>query len=363
MLQAPTPVLPRFGPRLETFHQELRRRVRGTVGSGPDAEAGGARIARKAAVLLGAYFALYLHLVFGTAPAVIALAECALFGIVTAAIGFNVMHDGGHGSFSASARANRLAGLSLNLLGGNIDLWRAKHNQIHHTYTNVDDWDDDIDLRPYMRITRTQRLQPWHRYQHLYCWVLYCSLYFLWVTLFDLQKHLRRRIGLVRLPRPTTRQRLSFWGWKAVNFGMLVALPVAVHGVAAWAAGFLLYGAVTGLLISVVFQLAHAVEGTDFVSACAAGRARLSETDWLSHQVRTTANFAVRNPWVTWYCGGLNFQIEHHLLPRVSHVHYPKLHPVVRGVCRAHDLPYREFPTVGAALRAHYRHLRAMGRP
>jgi fatty acid desaturase len=139
---------------------------------------------------------------------------------------------------------NAIAGLSLNLLGGNIDLWRAKHNQIHHTYSNVDEWDDDIDIRPWMRMTHTQPRRPW-------------------VTLFDIEKQLRRRIGLVALPRPTARQRAGFWGWKALNFATLV--------------------------------------------------------------VRTTANFAVKNRLVTWYCGGLNFQLEHHLLPRVSHIRYPRL--------------------------------------
>lgn len=362
MLQTLTAAPPKFGPRLESFHHELRRRVRETLGAGPARETGGARILRKAVLLLAAYFALYLHLVFGSAPAAIALVECALFGLVTAAIGFNVMHDGGHGSFSPDSQVNAIAGLSLNLLGGNIDLWRAKHNQIHHTYTNVDEWDDDIDLRPWMRLTRTQERRAWHRWQHLYCWFLYAFLYFFWVTIFDAQKQLRRRIGPVPLPRASARQTVSFWSWKALNLLLLVALPVALHGFDAWLAGFAVYGAVTGLLISVVFQLAHAVEGAEFAAPGAEGRRRLAETDWSSHQVRTTANFATGNPLVTWYCGGLNFQIEHHLLPRVSHVHYPRLRPMVSEVCRDHGLPYLEFKTVGAALRAHYRHLREMGR-
>jgi linoleoyl-CoA desaturase len=85
-------------------------------------------------------------------------------------------------------------------------------------------------------------------------------------------------------------------------------------------------------------------------------------TGWAEHQVRATVDFAPSNRLLGWYVGGLNFQIEHHLLPDVCHVHYRALAGIVAESCRAYGVPHRSEPTLCAAIAAHYRHLRALGR-
>jgi linoleoyl-CoA desaturase len=85
-------------------------------------------------------------------------------------------------------------------------------------------------------------------------------------------------------------------------------------------------------------------------------------TPWAVHQVETTVDFARGSRVLTWLLGGLNFQIEHHLFPRMCHVNYPAIAPVVEQTCRDYGVDYKQNATLCSALRSHYRWLRAMGR-
>jgi linoleoyl-CoA desaturase len=150
-----------------------------------------------------------------------------------------------------------------------------------------------------------------------------------------------------------------FWGGKFLCYFLFIGLPILKVGLVPALIGYGVFVAVTGFIISLVFQLAHAVEHADFPMPNDAGQ---FENEWAIHQVQSTANFATHNPIVTWFCGGLNFQIEHHLFPKISHVHYPQISRIVRETCREHNLNYLEFPHVTAAVQSHYRYLRELGR-
>ena len=94
-----------------------------------------------------------------------------------------------------------------------------------------------------------------------------------------------------------------------------------------------------------VFQLAHTVEHTSFpVPDEDTGRL---EDEWAVHQLKTTANFATNNKVVSWLVGGLNFQIEHHLFPKISHVHYPAISKIIRNACEEYGIPYIEYRKTG----------------
>ena len=121
---------------------------------------------------------------------------------------------------------------------------------------------------------------------------------------------------------------------------------------------------VSGVALSVVFQLAHCVEEADFPVPVptATGGARV-ENEWAVHQVLTTANFARSNRVLSWFLGGLNFQVEHHLFHKICHVHYPELSKVVEKVCNEFGVRYNANKTFWGAVRSHCRWLVAMGRP
>ena len=168
----------------------------------------------------------------------------------------------------------------------------------------------------------------------------------------------RGRIGRHPIPRPRGRELAGVVAGKAAFLGWALAIPLLVHR-SAWVIALFVLGAfVLGVVLSTVFQLAHVVPEASFHRAEGA----TMPTGWAEHQVRATVDFARSSRLLGWYVGGLNFQIEHHLFPSVCHVHYPGLAAVVEQACRDHGVPYRSRPTLGDAIRAHYRFLRALGR-
>ena len=353
-------VTPKFSNVPQSFHAELKRRISAYFEEVGKSTTGDYSLFIKAVVLMVSFVLIYIHLVFFTPSTVWAILECIVLGGVVAAIGFNVMHDGAHGSFSKYKWVNQLAAFSLNILGGNSFMWNVKHNVIHHAYTNVDGVDDDIDIQPWMRMSTTQKKYKMHKYQHLYFWILYALLYLLWIFVLDYSKYFKGKIGQMPLKKMSTADHLMFWGFKLFHAFLFVGLPVYMLGFTAWVTGFTIFAAFAGLVISLVFQLAHTVEHTAFPVANVDTN-RLDD-EWAIHQIKTTANFATDNKVVSWLVGGLNFQIEHHLFPKISHVHYPAISKIIRKACEEYRLHYIEFPKVRYAVASHVTFLRQMGR-
>ncbi|HET9430994.1 MAG TPA: acyl-CoA desaturase, partial [Chitinophagaceae bacterium] len=314
----------------------------------------------KAIVLVVSFIFIYIHLVFFTPPTWLAIFECLVMGGLTAAIGFNVMHDGAHGSFSRYKWVNDLAALSVNFLGANNFMWKTKHNVIHHAYTNVDGVDDDIDARPFLRLCETQKYYKMHRYQHFYFWAAYSLLYLWWVFVTDYKKYFLKRIGIMPLKKMSPSDHIIFWTFKLVHLALFIALPIYTVGFMPWLIGFLISGLFAGFVLSIVFQLAHTVEDTQFpVANAETGKL---EDEWAVHQLKTTANFATRNRLISWWVGGLNFQIEHHLFPKISHVHYPEISKIIKKACADFNVPYIEYPKMRIAVASHVSYLKQLSR-
>ena len=351
---------PKFSNVPQSFHAELKRRISQYFEEVGKSTTGDYSLFIKAVILMLSFVLIYIHLVFFTPATVWAILECIVLGGVVAAIGFNVMHDGAHGSFSKYKWVNQLAAFSLNILGGNSFMWNVKHNVIHHAYTNVDGVDDDIDIQPWMRMSATQKKYKMHKYQHFYFWILYALLYLLWIFVLDYTKYFKGKVGNMPLKKMSVSDHLMFWGFKLFHAILFVGLPVYMLGFTSWVVGFTIFASLAGLVISLVFQLAHTVEHTAFPVANVETN-RLDD-EWAIHQIKTTANFATDNKVVSWLVGGLNFQIEHHLFPKISHVHYPAISKIIRKACEEYRLQYIEFPKVRYAVASHVTFLRQMGR-
>jgi linoleoyl-CoA desaturase len=342
------------------FFTTLRNRVDAYFDENNIERTGNARIVVKTVVLFSAAIALYTWLVFFTPATWLALSLCVVMGGLFAAIGFNVMHDGAHGAYSKYKWVNEIMGYSLNLLGGDVQLWKVKHNMIHHSFTNVEGLDEDIDIQPFLRTNLNQKRYGIHRFQHVYCAFLYSLTYLSWIYLDDFRKYFTGRIGATRFRKFRTHQHLIFWATKLFNIFLFIVLPISQVGLVGTLAGYFTAAMSCGLLIAVVFQLAHVVEETTFSSAFLDNKN--VEDEWAVHQIRSTANFATENKVVSWFTGGLNFQVEHHLFPRISHVYYPEISKMVEQTCREFGIPYLRHQTVYAAVRSHVMHLKEMGR-
>jgi linoleoyl-CoA desaturase len=349
----------RYAPN-SPFRADLETEVAAYFASTGRARQGSPALRAKALVL-GIWLALsYGALVWGARTTWESVLAAVSLAVAMAGVGFNIQHDGGHKAFGTGQRLNRAMAFSLDLLGGSSYFWRYKHAVAHHGYPNLVGADDDINVGLLARFTPHDRQRWFHRYQHLYIWPLYAFLAIKWQLVDDFVSLARPGVGDTPVPRPTKAERLLFWGGKALFFFLALGLPMAFRSPGGVVALYLLSGAILGLLLSVVFQLAHCLGEASFPNPPPPER-RLA-VDFATHQVEATVDFAPTNRVLTWFIGGLNFQIEHHLFPRVCHTHYPALTGIVKRVCDRHGVRHTTHATAWRALRSHYRWLRLLGR-
>jgi linoleoyl-CoA desaturase len=352
---------PKFPSSTKSLHAELKRRVNEYLEQNQIKATGNFKLFSKAILLVSLLVVTYIHLVFYTPSTFFAILECVVFGGLIAAIGFNVMHDGSHGSFSKYAWLNHLASSSISVLGASRFMWGMKHVTIHHTYTNIDGVDDDIEVGVFMRMAPTQKYYSMHRFQHIYFWFLYMLLYIFWIFFADYKKYFSKKIGNISFKSMSLAEHIEFWSVKIYHVVAFVVLPIYMVGWVSWLVGFLIATMFAGFVLSIVFQLAHTVEDTEFPIATQPDNKMPDE--FAAHQIQTTANFATKNKLVSWLVGGLNFQIEHHLFPKISHVHYPAISKIVKQACEDFKLNYIEYPTVLSAIKAHFNFVKQMSKP
>jgi len=313
--------------------------------------------------LLSLYIVPFVLLLTVRMSGWVALPLTVVMGIGLAGIGMGVMHDAVHGSYSGKPWINRLFSASMYILGANILNWRIQHNMLHHTYTNIADYDQDIDSKGPIRLSEQAPFKPFHRWQHIHAFFFYglMTLSKLFQDFPQLAEYNRRGITAQLGKKP---------GWEYVKMiavkifyaVVFIGLPVWLTPFTWWQIliGFLVMHWTAGCILSTVFQLAHVVEGVDQPVPDASG---VIDADWAAHEIRTTANFAPNNAILNWYVGGLNFQVEHHLFPHICHVHYKEIYPIVRATAEEFGLPYHIKPSFRSALRSHIRRLRELGHP
>jgi linoleoyl-CoA desaturase len=314
----------------------------------------------KAAIIVVVAVAAYWGLVVVSTSAWLAIACAGVLVVAVTAVATCVMHDANHGSLTRSPRLNRLIGYSADLLGASSWMWRVTHNNLHHGNTNVDGVDNDISQAPWARLAPSQPWRRWHRFQHLYMWFLYGLLTIKWLVFGDFANLLRGRVGGQPLARrPRRRDVALLIAGKVAHLTWAIGIPLLLHPWWVVAAFYLACAWLVGLTLAIIFQLAHCVDNAEFIAADAPRRGDAFEL----HQLRTTVDVDTRVRGLRWLMGGLNHQIEHHLLPRLPHTLYPSVARRLRAACAARGLPYHVHPTVLAALRSHARWLRQMGRP
>jgi linoleoyl-CoA desaturase len=343
-----------------SFSAEVKREVEAYFAqTGKSIKANWAMVL-KTVVLLGGFFGCYFLILFADWSAWAKLALAVLMGVGYAGIGFAVVHDALHGAYSHRPWINKNLGRLFDLIGANAYLWKITHNVVHHTYTNIEGIDEDLTVSPLLRLSPASPLRPVHRWQHIYGLLAYAGSTLFWVFSKDYKYILQRNLGPYQDIKHPRGEIINLIVTKLFYYGWGVVIPFLVIDLPWWqiVIGFLVMHLVAGFILGVVFQLAHVVEGPDFPVPDADGR---MGDAWLIHEMRTTANFGRTNRPLSWYVGGLNFQVEHHLFPKICSVHYPAISTIVERVAGRHGVPYNAQPTLMAAVRSHLRMLKAFG--
>jgi linoleoyl-CoA desaturase len=285
-----------------------------------------------------------------------------LAGLGAAGVGMGIMHDANHGSYSRNRRVNKYLGYTMNLLGASEAVWKIQHNVLHHTYTNIKGADDDINPPFFLRFSPNAKRYWLHKYQYLYVWFFYGISTLSWVISTDYVRMRRyRKMGFFNKKNELRREAVKIIIWKLFYFSFILIIPLIVTPIAPWIIilAFISMHFVTGLSLSIVFQAAHVMPDNEFPEPDENG---LIINDWSLHQLATTSNFSPRNKFLYWVIGGLNYQIEHHLLPNISHVHYRELSRIVATTAREYGLPYHTKKTFIEAIWDHILMLRQLGR-
>ncbi|WP_262152240.1 fatty acid desaturase family protein [Chryseobacterium foetidum] len=316
---------------------------------------------RKTAFFLTGFTGIYLVIISGLTPLWSLIPLSVLLGMFSAFVGFNVCHDAIHGSLSGNKKVNKMFGFIFNLIGANPYVWSITHNIVHHTYTNIPGHDEDIIVAPgLIRIAEEDEVNSIQRFQHWYAFPLYSLASLSWVFRKDYLKFFQKKIGSHQNRHPKL-EYFNLFFYKALYYFLFIILPLLVLDITWWQflIGFLLLHIAEGLTMGLVFQLAHVVEGTDFPVPDDKG---YIEEAWAEHQMRTTANFATHNKIAAFFLGGLNRQIEHHLFPKVCHIHYGEISVIVKKTALEFNLPYNENKSFLSALRSHFITLKRFGK-
>ena len=314
----------------------------------------------KTAFALVCWLGTYLLILLGHFPPLVNLVLCVVWAMAIAGVGFNVMHDASHDGFSDNPRINRLFSLSGELLGMSGFRWRTKHNIWHHTYTNIAGYDDDVETYGLMRLTPRAPWKPLFKVQVWYFPLVYSFIGFDFIMRDFMMVLVGKSDANHVYPQMGATDKVIFWAGKLFFVMVNIALPLLVFPWWQVLIGFLVWMLSAGLILSVFFQLAHI--NTEAAFAVPVGNPPHIENEWAVHQVEATVDFAPHNWLVNMYTGGLNYQIEHHLLPHICHLNYPRLAPIVRATCEEFGVRYNCYPTWRAALASHWREVRLLGR-
>ncbi len=343
----------------DRFQIELRRRVDEFCRSTGRRQRDCPQMYLKTAILLASLITSYTLLVFVAQTWWQALPLALWLGLTTAGIGFNIQHDGGHQAYSDHRWVNQLMAMSLDLIGGSSYLWHWKHAVLHHTYANIADHDTDIDWGGLGRVTPHQKRFKLHRFQQFYLWPFYGLISIKWHLHDDFLELFTGRIKAHHIPRPKGWNLAIFFLGKTVFVIFAFVIPLMFHPWWVALAFYALTEFVLGMSMSVVFLLAHMVEEAAFpLPHAETGRIANS---WAIHQVETTVDFSRNSRVAAWLFGGLNFQIEHHLFPRMCHVNYPAISKIVESTCREFGVRFGDHETFVSGVTSHFRWLRRMG--
>jgi linoleoyl-CoA desaturase len=346
------------------FIQELRKKVKAYFETNKISEYGNSSLIVKTIVMMLLYFIPFACMLSGIITSLPLMFTCwILMGVGAAGIGMGCMHDANHRSFSKNQRINKYMGSSLYLLGGFPLIWQHQHNVLHHGYTNIEGHDEDISPGGILRFSPHQRFYKVHRLQHFYAWFFYSIMTLSWITIKEFRQLHRYQKTNVELGTKKSYKRLyiELILAKVLYYLFTLVLPLVIlpFGWVSIVLGFVAMHVVCGLLLTTIFQTAHIVPSSEFPLPDNTGSMK---NNWAIHQLLTTSDFAPKSRLFSWFLGGLNFQVVHHLFPNVSHVHYRAIAKLVRETAEKYRLPYHVQSSFYKAVRNHVILLKQLGR-
>ena len=354
----------KFSTHLDNdFRKILRKRISDYFKSNNISKNANTGMVLKTITMICLYFIPYFMMMFGLIENMwIILTMWIIMAFGMSGIGLSIMHDANHGSYSKNKRVNQWLSYLINFIGGNKENWRIQHNVLHHTFTNIEGVDEDLDGPFFLRFSPHKKRYWIHKGQHIYAWFFYGLMTISWSTTKEFIQLVRfKKLGLTQTQRKYRKMLAELIIWKLIYFTYILVLPMIILPVSPWFTliCFLIMHFISGFILSTIFQTAHIMESSEFPIPKETGEIK---NNWTIHQLLNTANFAPKSKLLSWYVGGLNYQIEHHLFPDICHVHYKKISKIVKETAEQFNLPYHSNKTFFGAIIQHWKMLKMLGR-
>ncbi|HVW97554.1 MAG TPA: acyl-CoA desaturase [Mucilaginibacter sp.] len=284
-----------------------------------------------------------------------------LTGISMILVFLNIFHDAAHGAIFKRRKYNEYLTVILEIFGCNSYIWKKRHLILHHPYPNMQHWDIDVKQSDLVRIFPESKWFSFHKYQHLYMWLLYFFYTLNWYFVRDFKDFFGREDNYVK--RITTIPKAEYvkvFAAKIINLGVMLAIPMIVlnqpwyNVLLAFIAMHLVASAfgITALLST------HADEDAEFQLPPENGE---MDVTWAMYQVCSTKDFSTERRIANILFGGFNHHVAHHLFPTVPHTYYPAITPIIKKYAKLYNLPYRSYP-LHQAIRSHFMLLRKNGK-
>lgn len=346
------------------FNSTLKKRVRAYFKDNDISKYANTNMKIKTVFMITLYLTPYFLMLTGAVTNIWLIAACwSVMGLGIAGIGLSIMHDANHGAYSKNENVNYIIGRIVNLVGGYAPTWKIQHNVLHHTYTNIHGYDEDVSPAvPLLRFSPADKFIPIHRFQFIYAWFFYSLMTVMWMTTKDFQQLFRyKKMGLTKTESPSFGKLVfELVTSKLIFYVYVIIIPMLVLDIPWWGtlAFVFMMQLIAGFILAIVFQPAHVVPENEFPIP---SKDLTIDNNWAIHQLETTSNYAPKSSVLYWLVGGLNYQVEHHLFPNICHVHYKKLSKIVKATAEEFELPYHSEPTFFSALRSHGKMLKQLG--
>ena len=283
-----------------------------------------------------------------------------LMGISILLTAFNISHDAAHGVAVKSKFWNKfLFSLSFNLQGNNAYVWGKNHNESHHLYTNIEGSDIDVLNNPLLRMTATQPLKSFHKYQYLYAPVLSLLYSINWFFIRDILMLFRKSSRTIKVDMPIV-EVIKLVLFKLLYIGYMIVLPsyLLPFGIYNVIIAFIFNHFIVSIIFTSVLGVSHLSDYVAHPSPNEDGKLPIS---WPTLQMTTSVDYNANSTFLNWTLGGFNAHAMHHILPNISHVHYLNILPIFIDTAKKHRVNYMNM-SYKESLSSYYRFLYKMGR-
>ncbi|WP_298512091.1 acyl-CoA desaturase [uncultured Kordia sp.] len=346
-----------FPKEPDFFYKELCQEVQLYFEKNATDKYGNRFLVKKYIILKGLFLLTYL-LIFYVQQSNLIFLLFGILGVLGIVLAINIAHEAIHGVAHSNTWINSYFSMQLDFIGANSYTWKKRHQFGHHTFPNTLGKDPDITQTDIVKILPKATHKSYHKFQYIYVPFLYAFYTINWIYIRDFTDFFAKNSLLKKIP---AKEYLKLILFKGCYLTIFILLPILFSSatIVQVLMGHLILHIAASYFLTLALVPSHVSEHSVFVTPNSDGKMPYS---WAHHQLITTTDFATNNSLTTWLLGGFNHHVAHHLFPKVSHIHYPNITPIIKQLAKKYDLPYHHESSVFHAYLSHFNLLKNNGK-